>query len=110
MPGIWPDLKIFNKALVNKLAPGKKVEADKGYRGNAKCVTPCDYRIKSRIKKASTIRSCHESVNGRLKNFNCLKQVFCHGVDNHKSVFEAVVVLVQLSVAFGGENLWETEY
>jgi hypothetical protein len=49
-------------------------------------------------------RGClrHETFNGRLKCFNCLRETFRHGgMDEHKHVFEAVVVIVQYQMDNG---------
>ena len=103
-------MSIFKRDLAKKLSQGGRVKADKGYDGNIKGSAPCDFRAETRKKLASKIRSRQESVNGKLKQFRCLKEVFCHGVSKHNMVFEAVVVLIQLSISFGGEKLWETNY
>ena len=73
-------------------------------------MTPCNYRIESRLQKAKVIRCRHETVNRKLKVFEALKQVFRHDLSKHQTVFDAVVVLTQLSISFGGEKLFDTEY
>ena len=50
----------------------------------------------------SRARLCHETFNGRLKFFGSLSaQMFRHGFDKHKFVFEAVVVTVQYQMDNG---------
>jgi len=71
------DILIFKEGLlVKKLSCGEKVEADKGYQGHQKIITPCNYKTESRVKKATIIRCRHEGVNRKLKVFEALKQVF----------------------------------
>jgi hypothetical protein len=49
----------------------------------------------------SRARCRHETLNGRLKNFKCLQDTFRHGMDNHKTCFEAVCVIVQYQMDNG---------
>ena len=43
----------------------------------------------------------HEAFNGRLKSFKVLAEKFRHGQEKHKSVFEAVCVIVQYDMENG---------
>ena len=49
----------------------------------------------------SRLRSRHESLNGRLKDFKILSDTFHHPHGMHKYAFEAVCVLVQFSMDHG---------
>jgi hypothetical protein len=40
--GDWPDINILHRDLKGQLAPGEKVEADTGYRGDDSIRTPND--------------------------------------------------------------------
>ncbi len=55
------------------------------------------------------VRSWHETLNGRLKNWCILAQVYCHNIIAHGTVFHACVVVTQLSIA-NGEPLFKVEY
>ncbi len=50
-----------------------------------------------------------ETLNGRLKNWGILSQVFRHHITMHGDVFRACVVVTQLTVK-NGEPLFEVEY
>lgn len=65
------------------------------------CCTPNErdtVQVKA-LKKE--VRSRQEHVNKRMKQFQCLKQVWRHDLPKHKPAFEAVAVLTQLAI----ENL-----
>ena len=50
------------------------------------------------------------TVNGRLKFWNCLKQVFRHPRDKHHLVFRAVLVIEQIKIQNGQPPFQVTEY
>jgi len=87
----YTDIKIFNKVLRNFLEPGERVEADEGYRGHPdkiKCpgndANPAENRAMH-----GRVRARHETLNGRLKNWGILSQVFRHHITRHGDVFRA---------------------
>ncbi len=45
-------------------------------------------------------------VNGRLKNWEILKSMYCHDLMEHGNVFRAIAVITQLSIN-AGERLFE---
>ena len=87
------------------LLPLERVEADKGYRGE---YTKVDLPHEGLPKKSASlqryaktrIRARHETVNGRFKQFNCLKNVWRHDLAKHKITFRSVAVLVQLGLQY----------
>ena len=103
--GHWPDITIFRSALIYELLDGEKVEADKGYRGEPVYIkTPTgENDIGQRV------RSRHETVNKRFKQWGCLRQAFRHNVSKHQSVFSAVAVVTQMSLE-NGEPLFDVSY
>ena len=109
--GKYTDIKFFNKVLRNFLEPGERVEADEGYRGHPdkiKCpgndMNPAENRAMQ-----GRVRARHETLNGRLKNWGILSQVYRHDIMRHGDVFRACAVLTQLTVE-NGEPLFEVEY
>jgi hypothetical protein len=46
-------------------------------------------------------RACHETFNGRIKNFKCLLDWFHHGIKKHHICFKAVCVIVQYQMENG---------
>ena len=55
------------------------------------------------------VRAHHEMLNGQLKNWGILSQVFRHHIMMHVDVFRACAVVTQLTVE-NGEPLFEVEY
>ena len=55
------------------------------------------------------VRAHHEMLNGQLKNWGILSQVFCHHIMMHGDVFWACAVVTQLTVE-NGEPLFEVKY
>jgi hypothetical protein len=108
--GKYTDIKIFNKVLRIFLEPGERVEADEGYRGhldNIKCPGN-DANPAENWGTQGRARACHETLNGRLKNWGILSQVFRHHIMTHGDVFRACAVVTQLTVE-NGEPLFEVE-
>lgn len=90
--------------MKDSLMFGEKVEADFGYRGeDAHVSTPDDFadNVFTYNAKAEA-RARHECINGKLKSFSALKQVFRHHHHHHAAVFTAVAVLTQLEIDNGG--------
>jgi O6-methylguanine-DNA--protein-cysteine methyltransferase len=84
------------------IPPGKKVIADKGYRGEKDIIsTPSSQDPPELRKFKSRARARHESFNARIKNFRCLDMRFRHGIEKHKIVFEAVCVICQYQLENG---------
>jgi hypothetical protein len=95
--GRYPDITIFRSALKDELEPGEMAEADLGYRGEPgkiRLPIPGD-DVQQRV------RSRHETVNRRFKQFSCLGRVFRHNLGKHGSVFGAVAVITQLGIEDG---------
>ncbi len=109
--GKWPDIKIFNAILANFLERYERVEADDGYRGHpnkVKCslnnIAPAE-----KLAMQARVRARHETINGRLKNWGILAQVFRHDIRCHGEVFRACAVLTQLTIE-QGEPHFSVEY
>ena len=75
--GRWPDLTIFRSRLKGLLGPGERVCADRGYKGDD-CVRHPDWGSDDQKKLMGRARARHETVNGRISNWQALKQVFRH--------------------------------
>ena len=107
----YTNIKNFNKVLRNFLEPGEWVEADEGYRGhldNIKCpgndANPAENR-----GMQGRARARRETLNGRLKNWGILSQVFRHHIMTHGDVFWACALVTQLTIE-NGEPLFQVEY
>lgn len=96
--GEWPDLKIAKEAYLH-FAANKITLADKGYRLTGKFKQP-----ENAFEKRVLAR--HETLNGKLKEFNILVERFRHPLHKHPSVFHAVINIVQVAI-MNGETLFE---
>jgi len=100
------DLTIYQKpnGLKSKMPAGKKAVADRGYVGeagarNLSMRNTFDSKAVRDFKRR--VRARHENFNARLKSFQILDGCFRHGVKKHKTVFEAVCVIVQYDMENG---------
>jgi hypothetical protein len=109
--GKYTDIKIFNKVLRNFLEPCERVEADEGYRGHPdKIECPGnDANPAENGAMQGRVRARHEMLNGRLKNWGILSQVFRHHITRHGDLFRVCAVVTQLTIE-NGEPLFEVEY
>lgn len=109
--GKWNDIAIFNHCLGHFLDPYERVEADNGYRGHVdkvKCPKNPNNRPENLAMQAR-VRSRHETLNGRLKNWGILQQVFRHDIALHGKVLQACAVITQLMLE-NGEPLFPVDY
>ncbi len=109
--GKWLDIKIFNAVLANFLERYERVEANDGYRGHpnkVKCPLN-DIAPAEKLAMQERVRARHETINGHLKNWGILSQVFRHDIRCHGEVFQACAVLTQLTIE-QGEPLFSIEY
>jgi hypothetical protein len=92
------------------LGPGERVEADMGYRGEPLYISvPTSYTSERHKAAKAKARARHETVNRRLKHWQCLKQVFRHDMSKQSAVFHAVAVLTQLNMEHY-EPAWQVNY
>jgi len=95
-PAATPDITIFRYKLKELLLPFEWVMADRGYRGERKCITPYDAFNYQHKRSMAALRSRHETVNRRFKTFGALKQMFRNSPDMHNIFFRAAAVVIQL--------------
>ena len=96
------DITIFRKKLKEMIPKGKKVIGDNGYRGEKKIIaTPNSHDPPALGKFKSRARSRHETFNGKIKAYMILDNRFRHGEEKHKTVFEAMCVIVQYQMELG---------
>ena len=111
-PGIYNDIKIFRDALIYELEPGERVEADDGYIGEAPLHVKCPKSIgKKEITAAmsSMVRSRHETINKRFKQWNILNACFRGDIRDHGTIFRCIAVITQLCIE-NGFPLFSVEY
>jgi len=95
--GPWKDDTIFKRWLMRKLEPDELVIVNKGYRFILCCVVPNKFFTLRKRCTHNQIRARHESVNTRMKKFNCLKNKWRHERRDHGHAFKAVAVITQLA-------------
>ena len=78
------------------LAPGEMVEADAGYHFDSTVRGPSDYCCQSEKSAKAKVASRHETINGRIETFRCLRHQFRHQHSEHKYFFYTAVVTTQL--------------
>ena len=82
------------------MADGEKVVADRRYKGHL-CVCNHDKGTMKQRKEMEKAWARHKTVNGRLKNWSIVKQVFRHPREKHNLAFCAVAVIEQIKIENG---------
>lgn len=101
------DLTIFREdGLKDRMPEGKIAVLDRGYRTSKKdevnvMATPQLDDPPELHKYMSRVRCRTETVMGRLKQFQCLSQMFHHGDEKHEWAFKACAVIVQYQIDHG---------
>jgi hypothetical protein len=98
------DINIFRtEGLKDKIPAGKLVIGDNGYHGEPNIIsTPNSHDPPEVRQLKSRALSRHETFNGRIKNFACVRERFRHRKEYHKIVFEAVCVICQYQIEHEG--------
>ena len=111
--GKYNDGQMFKKYLENDLEPHERVEADRGYKAFdpifAKTPTNAYLRSEDESKLSNRARARQETVNKRLKQWECLNQIYRHKVVSHTDVLRAVASITQLAID-EGEKLFQLDY
>lgn len=90
--------------LLEKIPEGKVVVCDRVYRKSDhadKLALPNLGDSEDLQNFKARLRARHESLNGRLKDWRILFDIYRHPIDNHVHVLEAVAVLVQYQLDNG---------
>jgi hypothetical protein len=88
------------------------VEADNEYIGEVPQKVKCPgCMLNSTENQAmqNRVRSRHESLNGRLKNWVILTSLYRRDLMEHGNVFRAIAVITQISINVG-EKLFKVDY
>ncbi len=102
--GKYPDIEIFRMGLAHWLDVFERVEADDGYIGEAPQKVKCPGCVSNPTENQemqNRVQSRHKMINGRLKNWEILKSMYCHNLMEHGNVFRAITVITQLSMNAG---------
>lgn len=114
LPGKVNDHTLFKEmGLLEHLEEGERVETDDGYLRLDPEFTKARSSIFHPDKhkgRRNTIRTRHETINRRMKVFQCLARKFHHqDLGKHQDCFRAVAAIVQYALE-RGEQIWEVEY
>ena len=60
---------------------------------------------RSEKRRVALIRSRHETINRRYKEWKILKDIYRHSEETHGAVFRCVTTLVQMDIE-EGRNIW----
>lgn len=95
--GFYSDRKIAKEeGFEYSLSDGERYIADAGYRGG-RAETP-NGQNNNKQWMQSKVRARHETLNGRLKQFGILVQIFRHHRSKHRVVFMAIANLTQITI------------
>ena len=102
-PAGMSDITIFCRGLKHKLGVREKVVADFGYRGDKNKVCLPDDKVVGHDNRVAMCkgRGRHEAINGKLKRWGCLRQIFRHSRLKHHFVFKACLTLTPLLLDYG---------
>jgi hypothetical protein len=109
--GKYLDIKNFCSGLELWLDEFERVEADDGYIGEVPQKVKCPGYASNPTENQemqNRVRSRHESLNGRIKNWEILKSMYRHDLMEHGNVFRAIAVITQISI-ISGEKLFEVD-
>ena len=84
---------MFNEVLAHFLDMCKQVETGEGYHGHMDDAKPKEKRVMQ-----AQVGAHHQMLNRRLKNWDILSQVFRHHFSLDRDVFQACVVVAQLTM------------
>ena len=110
--GKYHDLTIFRIGGLKQLLQecGEKAEADKGYRGEPDTIELPDDGIVDQYHEKALIRSRHETINGKIKNWQCMNTVFRHDIHLHGTFFIAVCTIINIQIMSGEKMVFQVEY
>ncbi len=110
-PGLYNDLQFFRMGLMLELDANEKVVADGVYRAEAPHRVKAPHTIFSfrNEEEEKRVRSRHEHINRRFKEWGILSQQWRHRFRDHQDVFRAIACLEQICIE-NGERLSTVEY
>ena len=85
------------------------MEADDIYKAERGCVKTRKGWLGMNVTTNDKVGSRHETVNKRFKDWNCLVQPCRHSIEQHSTMFRAVVVASKMRIE-NGEPLFHVDY
>ena len=109
-PAGIPDSEVFKTRLSKYLEEDEVVEADSGYPGLEKAVTPQVATSSLQRKHKSQVRGKHENFNGRFKKFDSVFDRYRHASPTlHCKMFTCIAILTQISLKHG-QKIYEVKH
>ena len=106
--GSFPDGKIATEmGLYTSFNEGEKFVCDGGYYGPRAEKLTGHNNWDQYMKQVARLH--HETVNARFKQFGALSKVFYHDLTKHGVTFNAIVIIMQLSIMYA-EPLFTVYY
>jgi hypothetical protein len=112
-PASVNESRIFRERLGTELPEDEPVEVDSGPGGDNRLMKPDAGMGFGQRKSKSVYRGRQETVFSRIKQFKVLDSHFRHTDSDkevmmykHQSCFDAVVVVTQMKLMFGGDKLF----
>ena len=108
--GHWPDINIYCCTIKGMLLPNEYVVVDLGYHSDKTTLTPQDGIEPQVLDIIQRVRHRHEGINGMLKTFRILRNIFHHDLRKHENCFKVVAIMVQVKLLQGEGSYPVTEY
>jgi hypothetical protein len=112
-PASTNESRIFQERLGNELLVDEPIEVDSGPGGDERLMKPDAGSGFKQRKAKSVYRGRQETIFSRLKQFKVLDSHFRHTDSDkevmlykHQSCFDAVAVVTQMKLMFGGDKLF----
>lgn len=93
--GSWPDKRIARHRLIYKVGPNEMILADGGYSDDNEFFRTPTGLNGEYDSIMSTARARHEAINGLIKNWKAIKNVYRGKRSFHQFIFRAVANLTQ---------------
>ena len=105
---MYNDVEVFRQALKGRIPNGRRVIADRGYRGESDVIsTHNEFDSRDMAEFKDRVLCRHETFNQRLKTYDCLTSRYRHGISSHEQSFKAVCVIVMYEIENGGTSLYD---
>eukprot|EP00977_Amphora_coffeiformis_P010881 scaffold2558_cov172-Amphora_coffeaeformis.AAC.12 len=89
-----------------KLQNGEKVLTDRSYNSHFVYKPGQHWQIPGMERQKATVRACHEIVNSRFKEWECMRDIWRHPTKSHHKVFWAIANIMQLRIVHEGIAFW----
>lgn len=100
--GEYPDLRLARAGFVQMLTRGERALADKGYRDGAYFMFPYEHPYDQSESEFNALNkrfmARHEVINSKFKAFACLRGMFRHGYEFHRTCTFAICNIINCNL------------